>query len=95
MKKEQIKSIINNHDKDEEFYNLEYPEHKEAFLEFLLENGVEIEEEDIQEETGEPYIDGDGYSGINSKLTISPLSLVISVTAFQHKGWDFYFNSIE
>jgi len=95
MNKEQIKSIIIKHDKDEEFNNLEYPNHKEAFVEFLETQGFDLNSIEIKEETGEPYIDSDGYSGIDSEITIPSLSLKVSITAFQHKGWDFYFNSVK
>lgn len=43
MSKEQIKTIINEWNKNDEFYNLEYPNHKEAFVAFMKEQGISLD----------------------------------------------------
>lgn len=93
--KEKIKTLISNHDKDEEFANLEYPSHQEAFIEFLQTNEINIDEKEISVQTGKLYVDSDGYTGVDGLLFIPSMNLYVAMTAYQHMGWDFYFNGAQ
>ena len=95
MTKEQVEKLISRQDKDEEFYQAEYPNHQEALLSFLDEHDIKIKEEDLNERIGVPYIDSDDYPGVDSLITIVPFDLTLLITAFHHQRWDFYFNPIE
>lgn len=93
--KERIIQLLKNHDKDEEIHNSEYPNHKEALIFFLEQNDVYLTDHELEVEEGKSYIDSDGYSGIDATIDIEKIQLNISMTAYYHKGWDFYINEVK
>lgn len=88
--REQIKKVLVQKDVNEEIYSAEELNHEKALVEYLKEQGVLLTSSDVVVRMETPYIDGDGYAGVRSIITIVPVQLDVYVDAYHHRKWDYY-----